>query len=238
MAALALSCDPRGETPRGCRHDAATGPPVCHVPARRPWRGQRDSPRRRCSADAKRHASADRSDPEQLPRLSGKSALSRPRAVSPLRSRDLPDSRPEGSRHQDPLSAQLRPGGGSPGHRAFDPALSGRDAGPGPRREGTLDAALRRLGRRSVDGPAHRRVRALLVRCSQAHPSLFASCSTPRHCPKSCTHWNSTWELPPLASPVGPRPVAQRRRILLDKTLTRLLGAHAPRINTTIGFAR
>lgn len=43
---------------------------------------------------------------------------------------------------------------------------------------------------------------------------------------------------PAIASPVGPRPVAQRRRILLDKTLTRLLGAHAPRINTTIGFAR
>lgn len=43
---------------------------------------------------------------------------------------------------------------------------------------------------------------------------------------------------PAIASPVGPRPVTQRRRILLDKSLTRLLGARAPRINTTIGFAR
>jgi hypothetical protein len=43
---------------------------------------------------------------------------------------------------------------------------------------------------------------------------------------------------PAVASPIGPRPVTQRRRVLLDKTLTRLLGARAPRINTTIGFAR
>jgi hypothetical protein len=41
---------------------------------------------------------------------------------------------------------------------------------------------------------------------------------------------------PPV--PVGPRPVGQRRRVLADKALTRLLGARAPRINTTIGFAR
>lgn len=37
---------------------------------------------------------------------------------------------------------------------------------------------------------------------------------------------------------VGPRPLRQRRRILVDKALTRLVGAHAPRVNTTIGLGR